>query len=58
MGATKLHYLKDDPPQESDETYTTWIAEDAQIRVELWNSIEPHISNTLVFLPTAKLVQR
>ena len=45
-----------EPPVPIDPKFADWRAEDAQIRSCLWNSMEPKISCSLVFLPTSKLV--
>ena len=54
MGKKKLFYLADDPPITKDVTFGEWSAEDTQIRIQLWNSMESHISGSLVYLETAK----
>ncbi|XP_058193764.1 uncharacterized protein LOC131310639 isoform X2 [Rhododendron vialii] len=56
LGETLYHFLTDEPPAATAATYGAWVSEDARIRSELWNSMEDHISSTLVFLPTAKQV--
>ncbi|XP_058219066.1 uncharacterized protein LOC131329730 [Rhododendron vialii] len=56
VGQKCYHYLTDDPPAATATTYETWVSEDANIRSDLWNSMEEHIASTLVFLPTAKQV--
>lgn len=51
-------HLTDDPPAATSSAYAAWKSEDARIRSDLWNVMEPQISGPLMFLPTAKLVWR
>ena len=34
-------YLIDAPSDLMDSTYAVWKAEDAQIRIQMWNKMEP-----------------
>ena len=43
-------------PDREAPTFAAWKAEDAQIRIRSWNSIESQISSSLVYLDTAKQV--
>ena len=56
LGKKKLSYLHDDTPDAKDAKFAEWGVEDAQIHIQLWNSMEPQISDTLVFLAIAKQV--
>ena len=58
LGKRQLSYLHDDPPDVKDAKFAEWGAEDAQIRIQLWNSMEPQISGSLVYLESAKQVWR
>lgn len=54
LGETQFHYLTNDPPNRLPRHMLH-----GQMRMlgfGLWNSMGDHISNTLVFLTTAKLV--
>ena len=55
-GESTSQWLTDDPPATTSSTYAAWKSEDARIRSDLWNVMEPQISGSLMFLPTAKLV--
>ena len=48
--------MTDAPPNSKDPTHAAWKAEDAQIRVRLWNRMDTQISSSLVYLDTAKQV--
>ena len=48
--------MTDAPPYREAPTFATWKAEDAHIHIELWNSMEPQISSSLVYIYTAKQV--
>ena len=41
-------------PDRKDPSYATWKVEDARIRLCMWNSLEPQISSSIVYLITAK----
>ena len=56
MGKKQLSYLTDDWPDAKDVKFAKWSAEDVQIRIQLRNSMESYISNSLVYLETAKQV--
>ncbi|GFZ16047.1 hypothetical protein Acr_25g0004560 [Actinidia rufa] len=49
-------YLTDAPPDYKYPSYATWKVKDARIRLRMWNSIEPHITSSLVYLTSAKQV--
>ncbi|GFZ00912.1 hypothetical protein Acr_14g0005470 [Actinidia rufa] len=57
-GESISQWLTDEPPAQTTSTYATWKSEDARVRSDLWNVMEPQISGPLMFLPTAKLVWR
>ena len=50
----QYRYLTDDSPDSADPTFANWDAKDAQIR--MWNSVEPTINSSLVYLDTTKQV--
>ena len=41
-------------PKSGDPRFEAWDEEDSMIMVWLWNSMTPEISNTWMFLATAK----
>ena len=47
-------YLIDAPPDHKDPSYATCKLEDAHIRLCLWISVEPQISNSLRYYTSAK----
>ncbi|GFZ01653.1 hypothetical protein Acr_15g0002620 [Actinidia rufa] len=49
-------YVTDAPPYREAPTFAAWKAEAAQIHIRLWNSMEPQISSSLVYLDTAKQI--
>jgi hypothetical protein len=53
-GKGKLSHLTGDGPAEEDPTFTAWDEEDSMIMAWLWNSMIPEISDTCMFLSTAK----
>ena len=53
-GKGKLSYLTGIGPAEGDPTFTAWDEEDSMIMAWLWNSMIPKISDTCMFLSTAK----
>ncbi|GFS41529.1 hypothetical protein Acr_00g0074920 [Actinidia rufa] len=55
-GESISQWLTNDRPAQTSSTYAAWKSEDARVRSDLWNVMEPRISGPLMFLPTAKLV--
>lgn len=53
-GKGKLSHLLGTRPREEDPTFTIWDEEDSMIMAWLWNSMIPEISDTCMFLSTAK----
>lgn len=55
-GKGKLSYLTGTGPAEGDPTFTAWDEEDSMIMAWLWNTMIPEISDTCMFLSTAKKI--
>ena len=53
-GKGKLSHLLGTGSKEGDPMFSTWDEEDALVMSWLWNSMVPEISDTVMFLPTAK----
>ena len=47
-------YVIDAPPDRDSPSFANWKVGYAKIRISLWNSMEPQISSSLVYLATAK----
>ena len=50
----KLAYLFQTPPANTDPTYVIWLTEDYSVMTWLLNSLEEKISDSVIFLTTAK----
>ena len=50
LGKKQLSYLYDDTLDAKYAKFAEWGVEDTQIRIQLWNSMEPQISGFLVYL--------
>ena len=55
-GQDKYKYVTYVPPDREVPTFVAWKAKDAQICIRLWNSMEPQIIGSLVYLDKAKQV--
>ncbi|KAJ1424705.1 hypothetical protein SESBI_11409 [Sesbania bispinosa] len=53
-GKGKLSHLTESGPKQEDPKFTTWDEEDSMIMAWLWNSMIPEISDTCMFLNSAK----
>ncbi|KAL5545583.1 hypothetical protein UlMin_005270 [Ulmus minor] len=53
-GKGKLSHLIGIGPQKDETGFKAWDEEDSMVMSWLWNSMEPEISDTCMFLPTAK----
>ncbi|KAJ1377738.1 Retrotransposon gag domain [Sesbania bispinosa] len=53
-GKGKLSHLTEPGPKHEDPKFTTWDGEDSMILAWLWNSMIPEISDTCMFLNSAK----
>ncbi|XP_020212421.1 uncharacterized protein LOC109796961 [Cajanus cajan] len=53
-GKGKLSHLTEYGPKQEDPKFTTWDEEDSMIMAWLWNSMIPEISDTCMFLNSAK----
>ncbi|KAJ1440353.1 Serine/threonine-protein kinase, active site [Sesbania bispinosa] len=53
-GKGKLSHLTESGPKQEDPKFTTWDEEDSLIMAWLWNSMIPEISDTCMFLNSAK----
>ncbi|KAJ1381714.1 gag-polypeptide of LTR copia-type [Sesbania bispinosa] len=53
-GKGKLSHLTEPGPKQEDPKFTTWDEEDSMIMAWLWNSMIPEISDTCMFLNSAK----
>ncbi|XP_052625897.1 uncharacterized protein LOC128132928 [Lactuca sativa] len=53
-GKGKLSHLTGPIPREDDPSFAAWDVEDSSIMSWLWNSMQPEISGTCMFLTTAK----
>ncbi|CAJ2662272.1 unnamed protein product [Trifolium pratense] len=53
-GKGKVKHIMDAAPKENDPNFTKWDEEDSRIMAWLWNSMDPDISDTCMFLSTAK----
>ncbi|KAL5705662.1 hypothetical protein ACHQM5_023937 [Ranunculus cassubicifolius] len=53
---TKLKYLFEDPPDDSDPDAEKWWSEMSLGMTWLWKSMEPPIASTVQFLDTAKKI--
>ncbi|KAL5549794.1 hypothetical protein UlMin_005025 [Ulmus minor] len=53
-GKGKLSHLIGTGPQKDETSFKAWDEEDSKVMSWLWNSMEPEISDTCMFLPTAK----
>ncbi|KAL3734117.1 hypothetical protein ACJRO7_023463 [Eucalyptus globulus] len=53
-GKGKLSHLLGTGPEKGDPDFDVWDEADSMIMSWLWNSMEPAISDTCMFLPTAK----
>ena len=52
----KASHLIDDTPAEDDLTFKSWDEEDSMIIAWLWNSMVPEISDTCIFINSAKAI--
>ena len=50
----KDKYLTDAPLDPKDTSHADWKLEDTQFRLRMWNSMEPPISNSLIYFTSAK----
>ena len=53
-GKGKVSHLTDMAPDEQDAKFKSWDEEDSMIMAWLWNSMVPEISDTCMFLKSAK----
>lgn len=53
-GKGKISHLTGAGPKKGDPKFTAWDEEDSLIIAWLWNSMNPEISDTIMFLSTAK----
>ncbi|XP_068479886.1 uncharacterized protein [Phaseolus vulgaris] len=53
-GKGKVSHLTDIAPDEQDAKFKSWDEEDSMIMAWLWNSMVPEISDTCMFLKSAK----
>ncbi|KAK2433017.1 putative mitochondrial protein [Trifolium repens] len=53
-GKGKVKHIMNAAPKEDDPNFTKWDEEDSRIMAWLWNSMDPDISDTCMFLSTAK----
>lgn len=53
-GKGKANHLTGDAPKEGDPKFTKWDEEDSMIMAWLWNSMIPEITDTCMFLNSAK----
>lgn len=53
-GKGKISHLLGTGPGSNDPDFNAWDEEDSMIMAWLWNSMSPEISDTCMFLPTAK----
>ncbi|XP_071903167.1 uncharacterized protein [Coffea arabica] len=53
-GKGKISHLLGTGPKKGDPKFAAWDEEDSMVMSWLWNSILPEISDTCMFLPTAK----
>ncbi|XP_057417850.1 uncharacterized protein LOC130712041 isoform X2 [Lotus japonicus] len=53
-GKGKASHLTEDAPKEEDPKFTKWDEEDSMIMAWLWNSMIPEITDTCMFLNSAK----
>ncbi|XP_073219751.1 uncharacterized protein [Cicer arietinum] len=53
-GKGKVSHLTDKAPDKIDRKFKSWDEEDSMIMVWLWNSMVPEISDTCMFLKSAK----
>ena len=49
-----ISHIKGDGPKKGDPKFKAWDEEDSNIMAWLWNSMVPEISDTCMFLNTAK----
>ena len=56
MAKRQNKYLIDAPLDRKDPSYAAWKLKDAQIRLHMWNSMQPQISSSLVYYTLAKPV--
>ncbi|XP_068492253.1 uncharacterized protein [Phaseolus vulgaris] len=55
-GKGKVSHLTDIVPDEQDAKFKSWDEEDSMIMAWLWNSMVPEISDTCMFLKSAKKI--
>lgn len=55
-GKGKVSHLTNAAPDAKDPKFKTWDAEDSMIMAWLWNSMIPEISDTCMFLDSAKAI--
>ncbi|KAI0527064.1 hypothetical protein KFK09_002660 [Dendrobium nobile] len=53
-GKGKIHHLLGEGPKEGDPKFGAWDEADSMIMSWIWNSMTPEISDTFMFLSTAK----
>jgi hypothetical protein len=53
-GKGKAEHLTEEPPEETDPKFKKWDTEDSAIMGWLWSATAPEISDTCMFLNTAK----
>jgi hypothetical protein len=53
-GKGKINHLMGTGPKPRDPRFEAWHEEDSMIMAWLWNSMIPEISDTCMFLATAK----
>ena len=53
-GKGKVSHLTDSAPDETDPKFKSWEEKDSIIMAWLWNSMVPEISDTCMFLKSAK----
>jgi hypothetical protein len=53
-GKGKAEHLTEEPPEETDPKFKKWDTEDSAIMGWLWSAMAPEISDTCMFLNTAK----
>ena len=55
-GRKKLKYIESTEPSKDSKDYDDWVSDNYLVMSWLWNSIDPTISSSVMFLPTAKAI--
>ena len=55
-GRKKLKCIESNPPSKDSKDYDDWVSDNYLVMSWLWNSMDPTISSSVMFLPTAKAI--